>query len=113
MLKPVYKKEMALKLETFKYYKNNFIIMPLKIRCRWCGAKNKYLDVFSNTLHYKESNFRKKILCGKCNMPLFKLKHDDGSEYSFSEYKNLAKSCFFHRILPKKQKDTTHKSALK
>ena len=86
--------------------------MPLKIRCCWCGAKNKYLDVFSNpnSLHYKDNNFKKKVLCSKCHMPLFKLKHDDGSEYSLSEYKNLAKSCFLNRVLTKKQKHTAHKS---
>ena len=66
--------------------------MPLKIRCRWCGANNKYKDVFSNNLHYKGKKFRKKVLCSKCHMPLFKFKHEDGSEYSFSEYKDLAKS---------------------
>jgi len=83
--------------------------MPLKVRCRWCGESSKYLDVFSNTLHYKEKNLGKKRLCVKCNMPLFKLRHDDGSEYSFSEYKNLAKSCFFPRGLTKKPNDTTPK----
>ncbi len=83
--------------------------MPLKVRCRWCGAKNRYLDVFSNTLHYKEKNFRKKVLCSKCHMPLFKLKHDDGSEYSFSDYENLAKSCFLDRVLVNKQKNANPK----
>ena len=83
--------------------------MPLKIRCRWCGEKNKYLEVFSNTLNYKEKNFGKKGHCVKCNMPLFKLKHDDGSEYTVSEYKELAKSCFIHRVLTKKQKDSATK----
>lgn len=77
--------------------------MPLKVHCRWCGEENKFLDVFSNTLHYRGKNFRKKILCSKCNMPLFKLKHDDGSEYSFSEYKNLTKPCLLHSILNKKK----------
>lgn len=84
--------------------------MPLKVRCRWCGEKNKYLDVFSNTLHYKEKNFRKKVLCSKCNMPLIKIKHDDGSEYSSSEYKDLAKTCLLRRVLTKKQSNISPKS---
>ena len=46
-------------------------------------------------------------------MPLFKLRHDDGSEYSLSEYKSLAKSCFFPRALTKKQKDTNPKPEAK
>ena len=83
--------------------------MPIKVRCRWCGESHKYLDVFSNTLNYKEKNLGKKGLCVKCNMPLFKLRHDDGSEYSFSEYKNLEKSCFFPRGYTKKLKVTKPK----
>ncbi len=79
--------------------------MPLTVRCRWCGKSNKYLEVFSNTLHYKEKNFGKKGLCANCNMPLFKIRHKDGSEYSYSEYKYIAKSGFLPRILVKNQKN--------
>ena len=83
--------------------------MPLKIRCRFCGETQKYLDIFSNILQCREKNLGKKGLCVKCNMPLFKIRHDDGSEYSFSEYKNLTKSCFFPRGYTKKQKEITPK----
>lgn len=86
--------------------------MPIKIRCRWCGKSNKYLEVFSNTLNYKEKNFGKKGLCENCNMPLFKVKHKDGSEYSYSEYKYLAKSGFFSKVLTKKQKVSTPESEM-
>ena len=84
--------------------------MPLKIRCRFCGKSHKYLEVFSNTLQYREKNLGKKGRCVNCNMPLFKLKHHDGSEYSFSEYQYLAKSCFLPKALTKKQDDTTTKT---
>ena len=84
--------------------------MPIKVRCRWCGESNEYLDVFSNTLHYKEKNLGKKGLCVKCNMPLFKIRHDDGSEYTKAEYIHLVKSGFLFRISTKKHSDTTPKT---
>jgi hypothetical protein len=51
----------------------------------------------------------KKGLCLKCNMPLFKLRHDDGSEYTEAEYAYLAKSGFLSRVHTKKHNDTTPK----
>ena len=84
--------------------------MPIKVRCRWCGESNEYLDVFSNTLHYKEKNLGKKGLCVKCNMPLFKLRHDDGSEYTEAEYSYLAKSGILPRVHTKKLNNITTKT---
>lgn len=83
--------------------------MPLKIRCRWCGESHKYLDLFSNALQYREKNLGKKGLCVKCNMPLFKLRHDDGSEYTEAEYTYLAKNGYLSRVHTKKHNDTTPK----
>jgi len=83
--------------------------MPLKVRCRWCGESSKYLDIFSNTLDYREKNLGKKGFCVKCNMPLFKVRHDDGSEYTKDEYAYLAKSGFLSRVHTKKHSNTTPK----
>ena len=83
--------------------------MPLTIRCRWCGETHEYLDIFSNALYYREKNMGKKGLCVKCNMPLFKIRHNDGSEYTKDEYTNLAKSGFLSKIHNKNQRNTTYK----
>ena len=83
--------------------------MPIKVRCRWCGESHEYLDVFSNTFHYREKNLGKKGFCVKCNMPLFKIRHDDGSEYTKAEYTYFAKFGFLPRIHTKKHSDTTPK----
>ena len=83
--------------------------MPLTIRCRWCGESHRYLDIFSNSLNYREKNLGKKGFCFKCNIPLFKIKHDDGSEYTKAEYIYLVKYGFLPRNQTKKHRDTTSK----
>ena len=83
--------------------------MPLTVRCRWCGESHEYLDIFSNNLNNREKNLGKKGFCVKCNMPLFKIRHDDGSEYTKAEYTYLAKYGFLPRIHTKKHSDPTPK----
>ncbi len=78
--------------------------MPLKVHCRFCGEIQQYLEVFSNSLKYREKNLGKKGLCIKCNMPLFKLRHKDGSEYTKDEYIHLIKSGFIFKNHTKKIK---------
>ena len=83
--------------------------MSLKIRCRWCGESHKYLDIFSNTLQYREKNLGKKGFCVKCGMPLFKIRHDNGSEYTKDEYIQLIKSGFKFKNHNNKHRDSMSK----